>query len=128
MLASLSEPSQTGSLGLCIVGSISEAPPTSDTSSSKMDLSNCTSTSICSLSPRSIASICTHLRLLGAPQSLAHLARTSHLFHDAALDALWHTIRSLVPLLYTFPSDLCSIHPIGSPGILRVSKIVSAIF
>ncbi|OJT14762.1 hypothetical protein TRAPUB_8673 [Trametes pubescens] len=92
-------------------------------SSGKMGVPVCATTNIYSLSSCNIAVICTHLRLLGASQSLAHLARSSRLFHDPALDALWHTIRSLVPLLYTFPSDLCSLNPFNDPHDPGVSNI-----
>lgn len=76
---------------------------------SRLDDRHLAVTTIYMLSPGHIALICTHLRLLCASKSLARLARTCRLFHDTALDALWHTIPSLVPLLYTFPSELCSI-------------------
>ncbi len=96
-----------------IAPTVYETPP-------RLDDRRLTTITIYSLSPDHIALVCTHLRLLCASKSLVCLARTCRLFRDTALDALWHTIPSLIPLLYTFPSDLCSIrsyvHPVtGRP-------------
>ncbi|KAJ7510555.1 hypothetical protein B0H11DRAFT_2269181 [Mycena galericulata] len=44
-------------------------------------------------------------RVVGDP-GLAALARTSHLFEDPALDALWHTQGTLVNFLRCFPEDV----------------------
>lgn len=41
---------------------------------------------------------------------LAALATTCSYLSDPALDVLWHTLASLVPLLeYTLPKDLCGV-------------------
>jgi hypothetical protein len=38
--------------------------------------------------------------------SLAALARTSHIFSELALNALWRHLQNLIPLLLCMPSDL----------------------
>ena len=38
-------------------------------------------------------------------KTLATLARTAHLFEDAALDKLWSTQQTIVPLVRCFPSE-----------------------
>jgi len=38
--------------------------------------------------------------------SLAALARTSHIFSESALNALWYDLPDVVPLLLCMPSDL----------------------
>ncbi|KAJ7676515.1 hypothetical protein DFH06DRAFT_609599 [Mycena polygramma] len=43
--------------------------------------------------------------------ALAALAGTSQIFHDAALDKLWRTQRSLIPLLSCMPQHLFNINP-----------------
>lgn len=71
------------------------------------------------LSREIILHICCLLRkpdLWGAPQnqpSLAALALTCSYLSKPALDVLWNTIGSLVPLVaYTLPEDLCTIVPV----------------
>lgn len=90
--------------GRCVPGTPMDGPTTASGRSNAP-----TAALTQSLPPNIIALICAELRLLLAWGSLARLARTDHLFCDAALDALWHSITSLVPLLHTFPPDLCSI-------------------
>ncbi|KAJ7140593.1 hypothetical protein C8R43DRAFT_1131531 [Mycena crocata] len=47
--------------------------------------------------------ICSHLE--NEPRSLTVLARTSRMFEDPALDILWKSLNTLVPLLNCLPSD-----------------------
>ncbi|KAI0372287.1 hypothetical protein BV20DRAFT_1051028 [Pilatotrama ljubarskyi] len=42
----------------------------------------------------------------GGPRNLTALARTARIFHDVALNTLWGTQESLVPLVKCFPSQL----------------------
>ncbi|KII83691.1 hypothetical protein PLICRDRAFT_32701 [Plicaturopsis crispa FD-325 SS-3] len=64
-----------------------------------------------------VSRVCTELRLGSlAPKArgqkgfcfgdIARLARTCHALRDPALDALWHTLPSLAPLVRTLPADL----------------------
>lgn len=52
-----------------------------------------------------IECICQHLATTNSLDALAKLARTSSIFLDPALNALWHTIPSLEPLVRCLPDD-----------------------
>jgi len=73
---------------------------------------------VCLSIPEILAIICTEVAPEVVPDvdldstekqdlaSLAALARTSHIFSESALNALWSSLADIVPLLRCMPSDL----------------------
>ncbi len=71
---------------------------------------------ITSLPLDTVLRICRAISLREGPGSavsrdLAALALTCRSLSEPALDTLWHSIRSLAPLLRTLPEDLCIVAP-----------------
>ncbi len=79
------------------------------------------------LPPETILHICSLLRKRYVCERtprrqpfLASLARTCAYLSKPALDVLWETVGSLVPLMaYTLPEDLCTVVPVTTEYILR---------
>jgi hypothetical protein len=62
--------------------------------------------------------------------SLAALARTSHIFSELALNALWCGLPNLIPLLLCMPSDLIGKRKtpiVGYPELVRPNTYSSFI-
>ncbi|KIM81022.1 hypothetical protein PILCRDRAFT_89306 [Piloderma croceum F 1598] len=57
--------------------------------------------------------------------SLTALARTSHIFSELALNALWYGLPNLAPLLLCMPSDLLDRQPGGGKRLFLRRSIVS---
>ena len=52
--------------------------------------------------------------------TLSSVARTCRCFHELALDILWHSLDSLVPLLKTFPRSLWNVAQVANGETLLV--------
>jgi hypothetical protein len=57
--------------------------------------------------------------------ALSSLARTCRAFHEPALDILWHTLSSIVPLLKTFPPCLWNVAQVANGKTLFVRSTLS---
>ncbi|KAF8186148.1 hypothetical protein K438DRAFT_1936851 [Mycena galopus ATCC 62051] len=70
--------------------------------------------------PEVVSLICSRLNPVAnvGAAALAALARTSTVFHDAALDELWKQQTTLMNLIHCMPSDLWEI--VHLPGALRI--------
>lgn len=71
---------------------------------------------IASLPLETVLRICRVISSDGGPGSaisrdLTAIALTCRSLNEPALDTLWHSIRSLAPLLRTLPEDLCIVAP-----------------
>ncbi|KAI0769868.1 hypothetical protein C8Q74DRAFT_854257 [Fomes fomentarius] len=58
--------------------------------------------------------------------TLATFARTSREFHEPAIRAMWHTLHSFAPLIYTLPSDAWTQEKSGAHWInLKPVRVLS---
>ncbi|KAI0350578.1 hypothetical protein OH77DRAFT_1056686 [Trametes cingulata] len=80
-------------------------------------------TTVYSLSPDILRLVCRHLAQNHAFKALSACAQTCRLLSEPALDALWHTVTSLDPLIFTLPPDVLS----GTP-VLRYRHVSGATY
>ncbi|KAJ7776890.1 hypothetical protein DFH07DRAFT_936793 [Mycena maculata] len=81
--------------------------------------------------PEVVNQICSQLDSVpgAGAATLATLARTSSLFHDAALDALWSRQNTLMNLIYCLPSDLFEYQDLRflfGTGLLTINRPIIA--
>jgi hypothetical protein len=79
----------------------------------------------CLETPDLLEMICKVLKDDFGNHALSSLARTCRAFHEPALDILWNTLSSLVPLLKTFPPCLWNVAQVANGRTLFVRSTLS---